>query len=120
MNLQDNRLAISVKYQCTKKQIVDDMDVYQLPLKRQSTLASPIIRRFSFGEPDGLTDKTASKTILLMGVAGSGKTMWINAMVNYVLGVEWDDPFRFMLVVEDPRGSQAHSRTQEVTIYDLH
>jgi GTP-binding protein EngB required for normal cell division len=42
-------------------------------------------------------------------------------MVNYVLGVEWDDPFRFVLIDEDVRGgSQANSQTQEVTVYDLH
>jgi type II secretory ATPase GspE/PulE/Tfp pilus assembly ATPase PilB-like protein len=59
--------------------------------------------------------------VLLTGATGSGKTTWINAMINYVLAVEWDDPFRFILVDEDVRGgSQANSQTQEVTVYDLH
>jgi predicted GTPase len=56
-----------------------------------------------------------------MGATGSGKTTWINAMVNYVLGVEWEDDFRFKLVNEAVKGeSQAHSQTQEITAYDLH
>ncbi|EFX74806.1 hypothetical protein DAPPUDRAFT_56718 [Daphnia pulex] len=60
------------------------------------------------------------KTILLMGATGSGKTTWINAMINYVLRVEWDDPFRFILVDEKLRGaSQANSQTQGVTAYEL-
>jgi septin family protein len=55
-----------------------------------------------------------------MGATGSGKTTWINAMINYVLGVEWEDDFRFVLVDEDVRGgTQAHSQTQGVTAYDL-
>ncbi len=56
-----------------------------------------------------------------MGATGSGKTTWINAMINYVLGVEWDDPFRFVLIEENLRGgSQAHSQTQDVNVYDIH
>ncbi len=56
-----------------------------------------------------------------MGETGSGKTTMINAMINFILGVEWEDDFRFVLVDEQVRGaSQAHSQTQEVTAYDLH
>jgi GTP-binding protein EngB required for normal cell division len=45
----------------------------------------------------------------------------INAMINYILGVEWDDPFRFILIEEKIEGgSQAHSQTQGVTAYDIH
>ena len=50
-----------------------------------------------------------------MGATGSGKTTMIHAMINFVLGVEWQDPFRFMLIDEILRGgSQAHSQTSEV------
>ncbi len=123
MSQQDKRLAISIKNQCTDKQVENSMNIYKLPLMSKSTFegASSIIRRFSFAEPNRRTGKTASKTILLMGATGSGKTTWINAMVNYVLGVEWDDDFRFKLVNEAVIGtSQAHSQTQEITAYDLH
>ncbi|KZR96242.1 Uncharacterized protein APZ42_009527, partial [Daphnia magna] len=48
-----------------------------------------------------------------------GKTTMINAMINYVLGVRWDDPFRFILV-EEKETSQAFSQTREVTAYDIH
>jgi GTP-binding protein EngB required for normal cell division len=124
MSRQDNRLAISIKNQCTNKQVENNTNIYKLPLVSKSTFegASSIIKRFSFGEPSNrLTGKTASKTILLMGATGSGKTTWINAMVNYVLGVEWEDDFRFKLVNEVVKGeSQAHSQTQEITAYDLH
>ena len=59
-----------------------------------------------------------------MGATGSGKTTLINAMLNYILGVEWDDTFRFMLISEEGNSSkpknQAHSQTSKVTAYELH
>ncbi len=115
------RLAISImKFLCKEtKNIVDGMTVYTLPLETTILNASFKFRRFSFGRIS--TDhEIKKKTILLVGATGSGKTTWINAMINYVLGVEWDDPFRFLLVDEKVRRpSQAHSQTQSVT-YDIH
>nr|CAH0106885.1 unnamed protein product [Daphnia galeata] len=123
---KDNeRLAIKIKNQCTNITKMDEVMVYNLPLKMETSFpasetSSIIIRRFSFGEKP-INKHTETKTVLLMGATGSGKTTWINAMINYVLGVEWDDPFRFKLVEEEIRGgSLAHSQTQGVTAYDIH
>ena len=56
-----------------------------------------------------------------MGETGAGKTTMINAMINYVLGVEFEDDFRFKLVEEEIiGGSKAHSQTQRVTAYEIH
>uniref|UniRef100_V9KHA1 Septin-type G domain-containing protein n=1 Tax=Callorhinchus milii TaxID=7868 RepID=V9KHA1_CALMI len=59
------------------------------------------------------------KTIMFLGATGSGKTTLINAMVNYILGVEWEDDFRYKLIHEDTNRSQAESQTSEVTAYEL-
>jgi GTP-binding protein EngB required for normal cell division len=117
-----SRLPIQIRNLCTNKETIEGLILLKLPLKMESTFegASSIVKRFSFGEPDTSTNRK-SKTILLMGATGSGKTTMINAMINYVLGVEWDDPFRFLLVDEQVIGaSQANSQTQKVTAYDIH
>lgn len=115
-----NSLPMEIKNQCANIKIVNGMTLYKLPLKARSNLpgASSIVKRFSFGEPDRLGNKTC-KTILLMGATGSGKTTRINAMINYVLGVQWEDPFRFILV-DEKETSQAFSQTRDVTAYDIH
>ncbi|KAK7909320.1 hypothetical protein WMY93_014004 [Mugilogobius chulae] len=42
----------------------------------------------------------------------SWKSTLINGMINYILGVQWTDPYRFKLVVEEEK-SQAHSQTSD-------
>lgn len=43
------------------------------------------------------------KTIMLVGATGSGKSTIIDGIVNYVMGVNFDDPFRFTLKEEDQK-----------------
>jgi hypothetical protein len=44
----------------------------------------------------------------------------INALINYILGVEWEDDFRFKLIEEEVNKNQAYSQTQVITTYDIH
>lgn len=38
------------------------------------------------------------KTILLLGVTNSGKSILVDGIINYFMGVSFDDPFRFTTV----------------------
>uniref|UniRef100_A0AAY4DRL1 AIG1-type G domain-containing protein n=1 Tax=Denticeps clupeoides TaxID=299321 RepID=A0AAY4DRL1_9TELE len=48
------------------------------------------------------------------------KTTLVNGMINYVLGVKWEDGFRFKLIDEETNRTQAESQTSEVTAYQIH
>ncbi|KAG7477829.1 hypothetical protein MATL_G00073820 [Megalops atlanticus] len=51
---------------------------------------------------------------------GAGKTTLVNVMINYVLGVQWEDRYRFKLIHEQTNRSQAESQTSIVTSYELY
>ena len=57
--------------------------------------------------------------VMVVGATGAGKSTLINGFVNYILGVEWKDPFRFKLI-DDGIGSQAHSETKSIITYTIY
>ncbi|XP_071788739.1 uncharacterized protein [Asterias amurensis] len=91
--------------------------IFKLPLKKLCEKDQS--RSYSFGE--GSKIQREHKVIMVVGVTGSGKSTLINAMVNYILEVEWHDKYRFKVVdVGEGKGSsQAHSQTQVITSYTL-
>uniref|UniRef100_A0A667ZC03 AIG1-type G domain-containing protein n=1 Tax=Myripristis murdjan TaxID=586833 RepID=A0A667ZC03_9TELE len=70
---------------------------------------------YSFGKESF----SRNRTIMVLGAAGSGKSTLINGMINYIVGVEWKDSFRFKLIDEGGLRSQAESQTSEVTVYKI-
>ncbi|XP_070829786.1 uncharacterized protein [Chaetodon trifascialis] len=60
-----------------------------------------------------------NRTIMVLGATGAGKSTLIDGLINYILGVEWKDSFRFKLIDEDPSKSQAESQTSEATVYQI-
>ena len=90
-------------------------EVYQLPLVRSRSGKGVI--QYTIGKPPQL--RVPVSVVMVVGATGAGKSTWINGMANYVLGVKWNDPFRFKLV-NDGIGSQAHSKTKEIIAYTIY
>ncbi|XP_068220219.1 uncharacterized protein [Palaemon carinicauda] len=67
----------------------------------------------------GQKTNSPTKVILLVGATGTGKTTLINAMVNFIYGVDFGDDFRFILIDDKnaPKRSQAESQTDLITAY---
>ncbi|XP_036927021.1 verrucotoxin subunit beta-like [Acanthopagrus latus] len=60
-----------------------------------------------------------NRTIIIFGEPDSGKSRLINGMINYIVGVKWEDNFRFVLIDEDQSRPQGPSQTSEVTVYKI-
>ncbi len=56
---------------------------------------------------------------MVVGATGAGKSTLINGIINYLMGVRWDDKFRFKLIVEQT-STQASSVTKWITAYTIY
>ncbi|XP_059826654.1 uncharacterized protein LOC132394472 [Hypanus sabinus] len=91
--------------------------IYKLNAKEEVFDHMKHLVKCSFGKPN---TKHKMKTIMVLGATGSGKTTLINGMINYILGVKWEDDFRYELIDEETGKSQAESQTSSITAYELH
>ena len=66
---------------------------------------------------------------MMAGMTGSGKSLMLNNIVNYLFGVNFDDDFRFKLIVDqdelderegEKSKSKAESMTTWISSYTLH
>nr|XP_023676740.1 uncharacterized protein LOC111848744 [Paramormyrops kingsleyae] len=88
--------------------------VYKVPLREiHRNLYG--CKRYAFGKEN----IREHRTIMVIGATGAGKSALINGMINYILGVKWEDNFRFKLIDEGTSKSQAESQTSHVTAYDI-
>ncbi|WAQ96193.1 hypothetical protein MAR_028883 [Mya arenaria] len=100
-------------------------DVYALPLTevKEARNALAKTRKFEVGaRPKGLVKE---KYIMMIGETGTGKSTLVDGIANYVMGVNWQDPFRFSIVnLEDEekkkKTNQALSQTEWITCYTIY
>ncbi|XP_044189069.1 uncharacterized protein LOC122968135 [Thunnus albacares] len=88
--------------------------VYQLRTKEEKT---ETLTRKTVGEKN--LNKT-NKTILLVGETGTGKSAMINTLLNYTMGVTFEENIWFEIIEEDKkRRCQTESQTSDVIVYQI-
>ena len=67
------------------------------------------------------SSKEKSISILFVGQSGAGKSTFINAYVNHILGITKDDKIRYKLIIGDAKKEkdQTQSQTDFITIYNV-
>ncbi|XP_033934314.1 uncharacterized protein [Pseudochaenichthys georgianus] len=112
-----SRLADAIKVRSTLlKSEKGFLPVYKIKLDEEEINVDGC-RRFKFGKES--QPSQSNRTIMVLGETGAGKSTLINGMINYILGVEWKDAYRFKLVDEDQLKSQTKSQTSKVTVYQI-
>ncbi|KAL5004146.1 hypothetical protein ScPMuIL_017602 [Solemya velum] len=97
--------------------------LYRLPLVliRGATCEERRTRKYVIGNSTHVKEKT----IMMIGATGAGKSTLIDGMMNYLLGVKWEDNFRFQLIdsMDDAQtclDNQTQSQTSWITSYRIH
>lgn len=111
--------------------LIDTNKIMMKKLKNIVKLNTPIENSKPIGEKDNLklylypvdklTEEEEEKAIVLMvvGQTGSGKTTLLNSYINYIMGINYEDDFRYKIIYEDFNKKQDESQTTEVTIYNI-
>ena len=59
--------------------------------------------------------QSTERIALLIGATGAGKSTLVNGLANYLMGVKWEDNFRYKLIYDV--GRQTQSQTSLITTY---
>ncbi|XP_076732788.1 uncharacterized protein LOC101470575 [Maylandia zebra] len=112
---EPKKLSDTIKKNCEQsKTHTGPLPVYIIPLKNDNFNVDGC-KSFTFGKESS----KPNRTIMVLGATGAGKSTLINGMINYILGVKWEDPYRFKLVDEGELTSQSESQTSEVAVYKV-
>ncbi|XP_056318607.1 uncharacterized protein zgc:195077 [Danio aesculapii] len=88
---------------------------YRLHTERKILDDNGKVRKWTYGTKDA---SKQNKILLLVGETGAGKTTLINSLVNYILGVKFEDE-TWNEITEEEGGDQTESQTSEITMYEV-
>lgn len=92
--------------------------IYKIPLHTVMKNEKQKLAKFEFGSPS--RTQKPNKVIMVVGATGAGKSTLINGMINYLFGVKWGDDFRYKLITDEGKQSQAVSQTEWISAYTFH
>ena len=85
----------------TRINIENNLTIYEFPNK-----------------PFNDNEKSLCKTIMVVGETGSGKTTLLNSFLNFLMGIKYEDTFRYKIIVENINNKYPGvSVTDNVNIY---
>ncbi len=117
MNILRNIASIFYRLSPSKLILIhqDPPKRFHLDTKRRVLDESGKVRKWTCGKKD---TSRPNKIVLLVGETGAGKTTLINTMVNYLLGVKFEEKIWYE-ITEEEAGDQSESQTSEITMYEV-
>ena len=92
-----------------------------IPIERSKYLYEKNNLKIYLYDSDRLSPEEEKNAIVFMvvGQTGSGKTTLLNAFINYILGIQYENDFRYNIIYENFNKRQDISQTSEVSIYNI-
>jgi len=123
-SLKDNKIILKKKVKEEEKEKEEKEEkekVLNIPIKDSEFIKSENNLKLYLYPSDKLTKEEEEKAIVLMvvGQTGSGKTTLLNSYINYLMGIKYDDDFRYVMINEQFEKKQDESQTTEVTVYNI-